>query len=310
MTGLKCPVCGEPSTGVCASCYLREHPLSIRKQGYRLCGCGLKFFKGRWYDNEEEMFKDLVVRSLKAPPGAEVRVARVQHEHAKGKTKLVADVKVSYKGAKAKEVLEWSVVPEHVTCDTCRKLGTGYFEAVLQVRTDGLDLDLDYNKLMKAEKVKGGVDHYLTSLAYAREKVNDLIRDGYLVKESSKLYGKRDGKDVYRHYFSIKSPHFGVGDFLEYGSRLVRVLELGKTVKTLDLSSGKVKSATMNKLLDSKVLATSDGVRRAIVTEVRPDGVQIMDLEDYENHDVKATDGVSQGSEVSYVVLKKKIFLI
>jgi NMD protein affecting ribosome stability and mRNA decay len=310
MDGLRCPVCGKSSEGVCVSCYLRDHPIAVKKQPLRECGCGLLFFKGRWYDDRKAMFRDFAQGSMKPPAGVEARVKSVDVSSKAGRTVLDAVVEGSYGGAVFEETLHWDVKPERVRCDVCRKLGSGYYEAVLQVRGESPVLDLDERQIGKVERVRGGLDYYLISLDYARAKAAELADGGYIIKKSSKIHGVKNGKTVYRHYFSVKKPPFAAGYFIEHKGKPMRVVELGKTVKLADLETGKVKSASLHQLEDAKVLAQPRDVRKAMVTEVRPDGMQVMDEDGYETHQLPLKQGLTAGQGIEYVRIRKRMYVL
>jgi len=137
-----------------------------------------------------------------------------------------------------------------------------------------------------------------------------MVQKGYLVKVSSKLFGKKDGKDTFRMYYSLKKPDFSCGDFIEYQGQLYRITEIGKDVKMVGLPGGKHTSTTMHRLEGVKVLARSKDARAAIVTAVRPDGMQIMDSEDCSTHDLPPREGAKHGDEVEYVRLHSRIILL
>lgn len=310
MAELRCPRCGKASKGVCRACYLTGHPFTVDKKKYRLCGCGLAFFKGRWYDDPERLHQEVAKRSVRPPSGVKVKGMRVRHKSESGQSVYVAEVTATYKGKDFRETVSWEVRPETVKCEACRRQGSGYFEAVLQVREKGYEPDLDELMVAKAEAVRGGADYYLTSLDYARETVRNLMDAGFLVKESSKLYGQRDGRDVYRHWFSIKRPPYTAGDFIMAKGHPARVVELARTLKLFDLDTGKVKSGSLNQYADAKVIAKGSDVKRAQVTEVRPDGIQVMDSQDYDTHNLPLKKGLTQGQEVEYVRIAGKMYLL
>jgi nonsense-mediated mRNA decay protein 3 len=309
MSQLQCPKCGKPSRGVCAECFIRDHPIAVRQETFRDCGCGLGFFKGKWYEDRQELLMDLAKRSVMPPSGANLKIIGVAAEKRTGRLHIVAHVQGSYSGSVFKTDVKWDIKPEEVKCDTCVKLGTGYYEAILQLR-DGIELDLDEKQISSVERTRGGLDYYIISMNYAQGRVVELINKGFLVKQSSKLYGKKNGKDVFRFYYSIKRPHFAKGDFLEYEGKLLRVREVAKAVKLNDVSNGKPVGASMHMLEDAKLIAKSKELRHATVTEIRPDGMQILDEAGSDIFDVTVKEGARQGDEVEYIRLQGKSYVL
>jgi len=310
MPDLKCPRCGRLSKGVCGDCYLRDHPVSVKPESFRECGCGLVLFKGRWSGAVEAMYRELAVKSIKPPSGVDLKVLGVNVERDRGRAVWDVDVLLSCGGSELKQKLTWSVKPESTMCEMCRKLGSGYFEAVLQVRGEAAPLDLDKRQVAKVERVRGGSDYYMLSAEYTRIKASELINRGYLVKDSSKLYGMKKGKQIYRYYFSVRKPPFDVGYFIEHKGRVMRITGVGRAVKLADLSTGKVTSTPLSQIEESRVLAKPADVREALITEVRPDGMQIMDKGGYETFHVPVKAGARQGQDVGYVKVKGRIYVL
>ncbi|MFH1055969.1 MAG: NMD3-related protein [Candidatus Altiarchaeota archaeon] len=310
MADLRCPVCGRPSCGLCAECYLKDHPIAVKPEPYKECGCGGVLFKGKWFTDKDEMIRQLAERSIRPPSGVRTRIEGVKSEEKAGKLTVQVDVVATCEKASSRQDISFDVWPERVTCDTCKKLSSGYYEAVLQVRDSDIDLNLDGDQVSNVEKVRGGFDYYLTSVNYAREKVTSLFNKGYFVKDSSKLFGRKGDKVLYRHYFSIKHPQFRKGDFIEHKGKLLQVRDVGRSVKLTDVESGKHESATLNQLEDAPVIAKSPEVKTAIITEVRPDGIQIMNSQDCSIHELPRRDGVEQGQEVKYIHVRGRRYLL
>jgi NMD protein affecting ribosome stability and mRNA decay len=310
MSDLQCPKCGKPSTGVCTECYIKDHPIQVKLQNYKECmECSQTYFKGRWYEDRDEMMRELARRSIYPPSGTRATVLDVKWEQLSNRVEVEAKVQGNYGGSFYKQAVKWDLRPERVKCQTCVKLGSGYYEAVLQVR-DGLEIDLDSRQVGNFESTRGGTDYYMISMDYAQKRVSELIAKGYLVKQSTKLHGKKNGKDLFRFYYSLKKPPFMEGDFLEYEGQIMRVREVGKMVKLNILPNLRPTSTTVNRLEDAKVLAKSKDVRKAIITEVRPDGMQIMDAQDCTTYYVPAKEGKGQGQEVDVIKIRDTVFVL
>lgn len=310
MSELLCPKCGRPSTGVCASCFIAEHPIAVKPETFRECECGLTFFKGKWYEDRQEMLGELVSKSIKPPSGVQARVSDFKSDVQGGMVRFDADIDITHARTRFAQNLKWEIRPGKIKCNTCTKQGSGYYEAILQVRDDTVELELDEKQVADVMRTRGGFDYYMISMDYARGKVSDLINRGYLVKQSTKLYGKKNGKDVFRFYYSIKKAAFGPGDFLQYDGMILRVREVGKNVKLTELPYDKPKGITMHRLEDAVVVAGQSDVRKAIITGVRPDGLQVMDADEGHTWEVPPKEGAKHGDEVEYVKIKGKIYIL
>ncbi len=114
-------------------------------------------------------------------------------------------------------------------CQNCSRQAGGYYESILQIRTkrkEILDLavDLVYNEIdsgpselftPEAGTVRGGFDFQLSSTEKGRSLARELmIKFGGQVTETSKLIGRKDGRDLLRHTFGVRLPDVKTGDHL------------------------------------------------------------------------------------------------
>jgi nonsense-mediated mRNA decay protein 3 len=108
------------------------------------------------------------------------------------------------------------------TCPTCARQRGLYYEAILQLRASSGRLPADVAAdatavvedavaashgafITKAEKVRGGVDLYLSSNALAKRIAKTFADEqGADTKSSAKIFGKKLGKDVYRVTYLVR----------------------------------------------------------------------------------------------------------
>ncbi|MCD6387722.1 MAG: hypothetical protein J7L30_05325, partial [Methanophagales archaeon] len=65
----------------------------------------------------------------------------------------------------------------------------------------------EHDFITKEKKVRGGIDFYVSSSAYARRISREIVRRlGGSFSESPKLYGIKNGKRIYRVSFSVRLP--------------------------------------------------------------------------------------------------------
>jgi nonsense-mediated mRNA decay protein 3 len=131
-----------------------------------------------------------------------------------------------------------------INCPACSRQAGDYYEAVIQLRVDGLlardaPVELaDENALIlntvdehfdsdekafitKHTPVKGGMDYYLGSVTLARAIASKIRgRTGASVNESPSLIGMKDGNDVYRYAIVVKLPTFREGDIVAFNKRI------------------------------------------------------------------------------------------
>ncbi len=126
-----------------------------------------------------------------------------------------------------------------------------YYEGILQLRNPSKEVIKKLKELAKAkkdayiakeEKVRGGVDFYLSSWRYLIELGNKLRKKyGGEIKISRKLWGvnKQTSKRVYRVVFLLRLPKYRVGDVIEYRGRKVKIKEFRKKIEVVDIETGK-----------------------------------------------------------------------
>jgi nonsense-mediated mRNA decay protein 3 len=131
-----------------------------------------------------------------------------------------------------------------INCPACSRQMGDYYEAVLQLRMDGLlardaPVELvDENALIlntvsehadtdekafitKHVPVKGGFDYYMGSVTLARAIAAKIrARTGASVNESPSLIGMKDGNDVYRYALVVKLPTFREGDIVAFNKKV------------------------------------------------------------------------------------------
>lgn len=306
MVDLPCPVCGRESEGVCLDCFLESKPIEFKELKLAFCDCGRVRYRDAWTDFDDKIVVDLVKRSIRVSRDIVLEKARVSVKD--DVAHVVLDL--VYDGKKFSRDFDLPIKRTSSTCQICSRKRSSYYEAVLQVRGKHFDFPMNMDYLMKAEKVRGGADYYMTSMNYAKQKAHELLEKGYFVKESSKLVGKKDGVDLYRVYISAKHPDFNIGDVIEHKRKLLHVRGLGRWVKFTELESGKETAYPLNTLKEAKVVALKEDARKAMVTAIRPDGMQVMDLTEYRNYEIPKRRGVEQGDEVEIAFVSGKAYLL
>jgi nonsense-mediated mRNA decay protein 3 len=126
-----------------------------------------------------------------------------------------------------------------------------YYEGILQLRNPSKEVANKIKELVnrrkdvyiaKEEKVRGGIDFYLSSWRYLIELGNKLRKKyGGEIKTSRKLWGvnKQTSKRVYRVIFLLRLPNVKIGEIIEYRGRKVKIKEFRKKISVVDIETGK-----------------------------------------------------------------------
>ncbi|MBD3261462.1 MAG: hypothetical protein GF334_07240 [Candidatus Altiarchaeales archaeon] len=200
---LICPGCGKPGKGVCTRCYLQRNPLTLKPFTHVFCDCGRCLYQGQWIDNNAKCVFMQIKNNIQTPLDVRINHLKVEEEVDKGTLKLRVQVKGLYRGEKFRETYVWQVPAEKKSCKICSRKSQGYYEAVLQVREDVIP-QISETQLTKTMKVRGGLDYYLASKDYAFEVARQLRKRGYNIIHTTKQAGVKEGKKIFRHYFSVK----------------------------------------------------------------------------------------------------------
>jgi len=155
------------------------------------------------------------------------------------------------------------------SCPTCGRKSGFYYEAILQIRADDRRLSDDEIEetvgfaerivdraakkgeafISKIEPVKGGVDLYLSSHDLGRNIAKEFrARYGGTVGVSPKLFGLKDGREIYRTTHLVRLPRYREGDVVRLEGRMFEVISMGQRPVLRDLKSGERSSPTGTKM--------------------------------------------------------------
>jgi len=273
------------------------------------CTCDQHHSDGGWSDKVKNDVEEIVLASIEAPEDVKVKGVKVTDvKRIGGGFSIKLDAHGAYNKEKFSSELHFTVKTVPDECTVCTLKRSGYYEAVLQVRTGDDVPDFDQKFVCDVRKVRGGWDYYLTSGNYATQTARELKLKGFNVKGSSKLYGKKDGKDVYRLYYSIKSPTFREGDFVGLDGRFYCIIESGKAVGVMDVGSGKKKKFSSARLDKASLAAAREDVAKGVVTAVSPKRIEALNLSTFESATVSSARKLKSGEEVGLVKLGKKFY--
>lgn len=225
-----CPKCGKKETknnkliqGLCKNCFseksqmLKEYkPLKII-----ICQqCKSYLYQNKWQPklsnaedtNIREIIKRLLPKKLKFTTGTKVKNININPIVKDTKGKKTIDTEVSLHGSirnlRSKEKHQLQILKEDSICNICKKKNSSYYEAVMQIRPKNNKLlnfikqDLASDRktfITKQEEKKFGYDLYITSKNYLQSVLPKIKKKfNTETKISTTLYGRKDGRNVYR----------------------------------------------------------------------------------------------------------------
>jgi len=190
-------------------------------------------------------------------------------------------------------------------CPSCSRQNSDYFEAIIQLRRDGVaarnaeaELAVEDQQILeyvetlagneenafltKWGAVPGGMDYYIGSISLAKN-IAARMRENYgaRVKESNSLIGMKDGQDLYRWTILIRLPIHGQGDIVAYEKNLYVIESVTrKVLKLKSVSKGQIYRMSPE---DAKIktVAKYSELMEAVVVSIEDKAIQILDPESY-----------------------------
>ncbi|MEE8402187.1 MAG: NMD3-related protein [Candidatus Hydrothermarchaeaceae archaeon] len=301
-----CHICGRITAdlyeGKCQRCFIKETPfLRLPNLSVRLCkGCLRYLKKGRW-NRAAGTFEDVLKKTCRY---AVEESLRIEMDNPKVDIQVGEPVKTANKvyrvncnvrasgkvsGMTCEDEVETGVTVTLELCNDCSRRAGGYYEAILQLRgradVDELVSTLSREQtafVTSVKKLKEGIDLYFASTQVARKSAKMIVEKyGGSLKESAHLQGvNKSGKSVYRVAISVRLPGFKKNDVVAFKGSVYQVLGFGGgRVSLFDLESRKKHFLSFKSL---EIAAKLEGrVIEAVVLEVIPDRIQVMETEYY-----------------------------
>ncbi|MCW3129388.1 MAG: 60S ribosomal export protein NMD3 [Methanophagales archaeon] len=229
-----CPKCGKKTNelfdSLCKDCFIKQTSLidADLKVNVNVCvNCG-DYFKGKGKERTsiEEVVVDAVMKELRKRYGYEwkIEIEELGQEQKENESRAIVYLKVNaeIKGVEIEERGDVEVIFKKETCERCSRIAGGYYEGIVQIRgmnripTDeelAIAEKIAYASVGEADfvskekKLKEGRDIYVSSMECGRRISKQIVKKlGGSFSESRRLYGRKDGKNVYRVSFSVRLP--------------------------------------------------------------------------------------------------------
>jgi 60S ribosomal export protein NMD3 len=257
IAGEFCVLCGRTGLplvdGVCAECEASRRTLvSVQRHTtVVLCPtCGAREVGKHWERSGSSALLSPEDLTPFLVPDTEAALRRVEWQETGANPMLKnihGDAHVRFRGLERVAPVDFTVRLVHRTCPDCSRRSGHYYTALIQLRGPEGDSHRKAPELrarlaeiwdatqpsMRAdwrghhswtEKKPEGWDHFFTETLAARN-VARLFKDrfGAEVKESATLYGRKDGRDLYRVTFAVRLPVYLPGDYYVDKGRLFRL---------------------------------------------------------------------------------------
>ena len=297
-----CPSCGQPSVGVCPQCSAKGHVLVTipRYLDLRVCPtCRDCFLDSKW---EQIEIIDAVTRTVENALNINTAKSAIYvdvREQDKNLIKTYIIVERSAGGKIFIDEFELDLRIKRETCDRCSRIAGGYYEGVVQIRADGrvpeehelvtaadiahrvLERERNSDRmafLSRVERKKEGLNIYVGTTRAAKKMSRSITEVlGGSFRESPKLVGKRDGKNVYRVSFSLRLPRLTSGSIVSHNGHVFECHLVRKKVIATDLQTGEKQSLNVRDLAPAELLGSRAEARESVIVSVTDDEVQLLD---------------------------------
>ena len=153
------------------------------------------------------------------------------------------------------------------------------------------------------QKSPWGVDSPRGARSIARGIENSMCAE---YKESSRRWGRRDGKEIYRMTFMVRFPGFVPGDVIEYDSELYYVTGMSRgMLRGIDIVKGEERAVRLKDPGECSLVKPRSEILKAVVVADTGDELQVLDPVTMKTLDVRKPPGFSRKGEQVRLVKKK-----
>ncbi|HIH02149.1 TPA: hypothetical protein HA259_08845 [Thermoplasmata archaeon] len=328
---VECGKEGELIGPLCPECHSKKHVHASVPDfvDVTLCAhCSAHQVDDRWEEvgSVKEAIEQSVMRAVAVPKDVLVDDLQVQLVEKDERTfEARVEVLLKSQGHGFRRTLDTTVRLRRGACKECSKQKGSYFEAILQIRGDDRVLNSENEDevrqhvldrvdalragsreifVSKVERVRGGLDFYFSTAPAARIVARELQDQRCAdYKESTSLWGRREGREVYRVTFLVRFPSFGPGDVIRHDSKDWYVKSMSKgLVRCIGLPSGEEQQVRLRDLEGCAVSCPASSVRASVVLMESDAEMQLLDPDSMSPVDLRKPRGFSRDGEQVRVV--------
>jgi len=336
--GYFCPLCGksinyaETIEGLCIHCYYEKHPIiedtifkDFTLSVCKFCGA-IQDKKHRWHYYDTPL-EDVFIKEIASYLKSKIKSKNIDFKIYDGSIKVLSatsgvfsfkiDIIVSLPQHMNKRyhIINTFEVPVYFSiCDKCKKIKSGYFEAIVRFKKANDFIDKKTHEEIKqtlknlmlayTDNPKG----FILKLTEKKKFLEAKVGSGTVAKAigsyfrkhynahvivTSKLKGMVSGKNVYQLAVSIELPKYHKGDLLKVGNEDICVVSkvTSKGIICDGLFSHKKYVFTRQDLEQSKISKiSSDEIDEYQVISEKQNTYQIMSLSTYQIYEISKSE--------------------
>src|SRR5213083_1121219 len=260
---VECGAEGPVYEGLCANCFRKRHPIVAPVEFVdvpRCQSCGSYRLRSGWTNADRDLVIPQLLREAMPPLAPYERLSFTHVAREEDANNLSVRVKAAGRFQELTAVQDFQVririKPSY--CDACQKQRGRYYEGILQVRGEDRELAprevraartfvaarIDRSEdpeafVSRIQEVHGGLDFYVSTNALAKGLARDIAGSfGGTVSASPKLFGQKQGKEVYRVTALVRLAAFQKGDVVRHKGSLAEVTSIRPFIVLRDLVTG------------------------------------------------------------------------
>lgn len=145
------------------------------------------------------------------------------------------------------EAYETDILVHGQLCTECQRLKNQYFTGIIQLRRPLEEVQYQIERLLgralsDAKDVTGGIDYYVTDhriLQNVVRAVHNQFGGELTIRAQHFSYDRLKSKNLYRINACLRLPKYWTGSVLQAGSKLFKVVTMGRSLKGIDLETGR-----------------------------------------------------------------------
>ncbi len=290
--------------------------------------CGSVKYGSKWLESVDlhTLIKDLILRNTKLHRDFKL----VSLDVSIVDSKVVACFRGSVLGIDVSKDYSIDLIVSKVLCQQCSRIKSGYYEALIQVRTlinplrdhlrDRIDDMLRSTPISRyiseIEHVKEGVNVKVVGQGIARKLANDLVSmyGGTILESWKGTTTSSSGRKTSKLTISVKLVGLLPGDFIVFKDRVAVVDSVSKDlIKVLMLDSGELVKLRVQDLVvkDLKLLRDDEyELVDVYVDDVVGGRVLVKELVSGKTYELPTVSDVKVGSKVKLLIYRDRIYLV
>ena len=285
-----CASCGKSieKGSICSDCKVKD--FKYKEVKTMICPSKRFFFKGKWnkFSDLNTLTKTLLKNSVEER--FEVISGLEKYPELLEKPGLKKNFEVSIVTKDFELVL--NIYVETTYSPNLKKVGTDYFEGILQIRNFNDEVKAYVKKLLESDKnkeiyinkkveKKESADYYFVDKRKIPYVANKIIRNfGGFVDFNAQLfsYNKQTSKDIHRVNALLQIPRFEKKDVILVDKRQIYVTGTSKLITGIDIQKNKKYTFSMNQKYEEDILVYTK--YKTQITQIYP--LEVLNPEDFQ----------------------------